>query len=155
MLIALCFVIFGSHRRNLVNIKVKNLMLIKCSICWPLPRMVSMFLSGSSISFKHISFWCLARDLELSIPLKYRCPDYCCVGLTPVLLLCSGNVVTCMWRILTSFWRYLHAPKAGMMQIQKTQINVTSVIKHVFEAHIWCDQIGLLKKLHCCQVTMT
>ena len=155
MLIAFRFVIFGAHTSILFNIKVKNLMLIKCSICWPLPRMVSMFLSRSSISFKHVPFRCPFWDLELTIPLKYRCPDYCCVGLTLVLLLCSGNVVTCMWRILTSFWTYLHAPKAGMMQIQKMQINVTSVIKHIFEAHIQCDQIGLLKKLYCCQVTMT
>lgn len=38
-----------------------------------------------------------------------------------ILSLCSGNAVMYTWRNLMSSWKYLHAPKAGTMRIQKMQ----------------------------------
>ena len=37
------------------------------------------------------------------------------------LCMCSGNAMICMWRNSMNSWKYLHAPKAGMMQILKMQ----------------------------------
>ena len=95
--VAICLIIFGARIKILIIIKVKILVLITWSYksnqsCWPLSLEWFAYFEHAVQSL--LNTWCLGdvflmyvlRSKPYHIPLKYRCPNYCYVGIRFVYL---------------------------------------------------------------------